>query len=394
MKQKHERFVIGKFCEFINHEVESDFMEHERRTSLSLVRILILVIGFSFASFVISDYSYYGTESELLITLALRGGAVVITIISSFLAASFKRFNHTLLLLTLTELAVFAIYLINMYTSALFGDSQQTSAPAISHFMSILILILAVFLIPNRWKNCLFASLIIIICYLIFCSVFLDHIDSPSLFQQGSYLGICFVCCAIFIYGRENSERKHFAAEKLLEFTAITDWLTGIYNRRRFEHVLGHWIKNKRHDPFCLVLFDIDNFKKVNDTFGHKAGDEVLVKTTEIVSSKIRDDDIFARWGGEEFVVLFGGINIDMGRELSERLRKAVENNPCGEAGTITISIGVVQYHRGENNENTESLENLVYRVDEKMYEAKKAGKNRVMAEITEACGSPHRDPQ
>jgi len=81
-------------------------------------------------------------------------------------------------------------------------------------------------------------------------------------------------------------------------------------------------------------------------------------------------------------VILFGGVESDMGKELAERLRKAVENNPCGEAGNITISIGVVQYHRDEKNEEGESLENFVKRADEKMYEAKKAGKNRVVADV------------
>jgi diguanylate cyclase (GGDEF)-like protein len=378
MKYSHERFIIGKLCEFKNREVEADFMEYEKATSLGLVRILILVLGFSFASFAVSDYYYYGTANELFVSLALRGAAIIITIVSSFLAASFKRFDHTLLLITFTELAVFVVYLLNLYASVLFANSQQIGTPAITHFMSILVLILAVFLIPNRWKNCLFASFFIATIYLIFCSVFQGQDDSPSVLQQGLHLGICLVSCAIFIYGKASSERKHFAAEKLLELMSITDWLTGIYNRRRFEYVLGLWIKNMRHDPFCLLLFDIDDFKKVNDTFGHKAGDEVLIKTVETVSSKIRDDDIFARWGGEEFVILFGGINIDMGKELAERLRKAVENNPCGEAGKITISIGVVQYDRSDSNE---SLENFVKRVDEKMYEAKKAGKNKVVAE-------------
>jgi len=381
MKYSHERFIIGKLCEFRNREVESDFMEYEKTTSLGLVRILILVLGFSFASFAVSDFYYYGTASELFISLALRGAVIIITIISSFLAASFKRFDHTLLLVTLTELAVFLVYILNLYASSLFASSRQTDTPAITHFMSILVLILAVFFIPNRWKNCLFANLFILTFYLIFCSVFLGQDGSPSLLQQGLHLGICILCCAIFIYGKANSERKHFAAEKVLEFMSITDWLTGIYNRRRFEYVLALWIKNMRHDPFCLLLFDIDDFKKVNDTLGHKAGDEVLVKTANIVSSKIRDDDIFARWGGEEFVVLFGGIDIGMGQELAERLRKAVEDNHCGEAGKITISIGAVQYRRGENSESNESLEDFVKRVDEKMYEAKRAGKNRVAVE-------------
>ena len=374
MKFEHERYSINKLCEFENLEVESDFMDYEKATNLVIVRILMLVMGIAFALFAISDYLYYGKESRFFISLAYRGAALLITVVASFLAAAFKRYNRTLLLITLTELAVFAIYLLNLY-------SQQTHAPAVTHFMSVLILILTVFLIPNRWKNCLFAGLFIITCYLIFCFVFLGQIDSPSIPQQGLYLGICFVFCAIFIYGRENSERKHFAVEKLLESMTITDWLTRINNRRHFEHILGLWIKNKRHDPFCLLLFDIDDFKKVNDTFGHKAGDEVLVKTTDIVSSKIRDDDIFARWGGEEFVVLFRGINIDMGKELAERLRKAVEDNPCGEAEKVTVSIGVVEYHRDKDKENDESLENFVKRADEKMYEAKRAGKNRVAAE-------------
>jgi two-component system, cell cycle response regulator len=381
MESRHERYAINKFCEFKDREVESDFMEYEKTTSLGIVRILILIMGFSFALFVISDYYYYGKESGFYFSLALRCAALIITIVSSFFAVSFKRYDRTLILITLTELAVFIIYLLNLYASIFSASGRQAGEPAITNFMSVLILILAVFLIPNRWKNCIFAGIFIITSYLIFCSVFLSHVDLPSVLQQGLYLGICLVSCAIFIYGRENSERKHFAAEKLLELMTITDWLTGIYNRRRFEYILNLWIKNKRHDPFCLLFFDIDDFKIVNDTYGHKAGDEVLVKTTSVVSSKIRDDDIFARWGGEEFVVLFSGISIDMGRELAERLRKAVENNPLSEAEKVTISIGVVQYRRGENNVGNESIEDFVARADEKMYDAKRAGKNMVKAE-------------
>jgi len=381
MEFKHEQYAINKFCEFKNREAESDFMEYEKATSLGIVRILIVVMGFSFALFAVSDYYYYGKESEFFISLGLRGAALIITVVSSFLAASFKRYNRTLILITLTELAVFAIYLLNLYAGVLFASAQQAGEPAISHFMAVLVLILTVFLIPNRWKNSLFAGFFIIACYLIFCSVFLGYTDSPSLPQQGLYLGICLVSCAIFIYGRENSERRHFAAEKLLELITITDWLTGINNRRHFERILSLWIKNKRHDPFCLLFFDIDDFKNVNDTYGHKTGDEVLVKTVNVVSSRIRDEDIFARWGGEEFVILFGGVDSGMGEELAERLLKAVENNPCGEAGKVTISIGVVQYRRDEGNENDESMENFVKRADEKMYEAKRGGKNRVSAE-------------
>jgi diguanylate cyclase (GGDEF)-like protein len=159
---------------------------------------------------------------------------------------------------------------------------------------------------------------------------------------------------------------------------SITDRLTGIYNRGRFEYILDLWIRNMRHDPFCLLLYDIDDFKKVNDHMGHAVGDQVLVETSKIISASIRDDDIFARWGGEEFVILFSGTKIERAAELAERLRKAVESNPCGEAGKITISIGVVEYRRGEPA--GETIPDFFKRVDAKMYEAKQSGKNRVVA--------------
>jgi diguanylate cyclase (GGDEF)-like protein len=162
---------------------------------------------------------------------------------------------------------------------------------------------------------------------------------------------------------------------------SITDKLTGIYNRGRFEYVLGLWIKNMRHDPFCMIMIDIDDFKKINDNFGHNAGDQVLFNTTTIISANIRDDDIFARWGGEEFVILFGSTTINRATELAERLRVAISNNEYGEAGKITISIGVAQYRR------TESLLEFINRADSKMYEAKKAGKNKVISEELATAG-------
>jgi diguanylate cyclase (GGDEF)-like protein len=270
-------------------------------------------------------------------------------------------------MITLTELTVFAIYLLNLY-------NQRTEEPAVQ-FMTVMLFILTVFLIPNRWKNCLLAACVVWISYIVFCTIVSDPSVSPPLIQRGIYLGVCLVFCAIFIFGRESSQRKHFAAEKLLEFVSITDMLTGIYNRNRFEYVLSLWIKNNRHNPFCLIFFDIDDFKKANDTFGHNAGDQVLRRIAEVVSSSIRDNDIFARWGGEEFVVLFESVDLELAVKLAERLRKAVETYPFDKPEKVTISIGAVEYRKGE------SMSDFIDRADQKMYEAKRAGKNQVVFE-------------
>ena len=373
MEYKYEHYDLNILCRFVNKNIESGFREYERNASLNIVRFMLLLYGIVFVGFGYSDYYFCGGGRSLYISLGLRGIALVITIIAFSLAGTIKKYSCTQLLISLTELVIFLIYLLNLYNLNANEYSLQ--------FMSVMLFILAVFLIPNLWLNSLVTGIIIWGSYIVYSAVFEPFDTSPSILQRILYLGICLLSCAIFIYGREKSRRRQFASEKLLEYMTITDRLTGIYNRNRFEHVLGLWIKNMRHDPFCLVLFDIDNFKAVNDNFGHNAGDQVLMEISEVVSANIRDDDIFARWGGEEFVILYAYTSLEHATEFAERLRKAVEANSSEAAGTVTISMGVVQYRRGKTNADNESLAAFVDRADKKMYEAKKAGKNRVVAE-------------
>jgi hypothetical protein len=271
MEYKHERFRLNKYCEFKNREVESEFMEYEKTASLNILRFLILVMGFTFAIFAVSDFINHRDSNNIITILALRAGGLAIALSAFFIAGKFKRYDNTLLMITVSELAIFGIYLLTLF-------HQKTSDPALQ-FMSVMLHILTIFLIPNRWKNCMITGCIILLSYIIFCSIFYSHVQSPSLLQRALYLFICLFSCAIFIYGKESLERKHFAAEQLLIFMSITDGLTGIYNRRRFEQILSSWIRSIRHDPFCLVLCDIDDFKIVNDSLGHNAGDEVLIST-------------------------------------------------------------------------------------------------------------------
>ena len=367
VEYKQERFTIDRLCEFRNREVESDFMAREKIVSLKFTRVLMLFLGFAFALFIFLDYYFYGIEGDLPAFLGLCGATLFVIIITFLLSGKIERYDHIFLMISLTQLIVFALYLIKLYSQESFESFLQ--------FMIVLLFIMAVFIIPNKWKNSLIAGCIILAAYLFFAAFCLNIPEPPTIIERGICLAICLVSCAIILYERETSRRKHYAAEQLLEFLSMTDRLTGIYNRGRFEHILNLWIKNMRHDPFCLLFVDIDNFKRVNDCFGHCVGDQVLKETTEIITANIRDDDIFARWGGEEFVILFGSTTLERATELAERLRKAVEGHNCGDAGIVTISIGVVKYHREE------SVPDFLNRADEKMYEAKKAGKNMVVAE-------------
>jgi len=159
---------------------------------------------------------------------------------------------------------------------------------------------------------------------------------------------------------------------------ALTDPLTGLFNRRYFLALSVQECERSRryHHPLSLMLMDIDDFKRVNDTYSYTVGDQVLVAVTELCAARLRKSDVFCRWGGEEFMVLLPETNLEDAREIAERLREQVFCTPIEtETGqvSVSISIGVA-----ELNDQYSDLDGMRAEVDEALHLAKKAGKNRV----------------
>ncbi|MEO5358116.1 MAG: diguanylate cyclase [Nitrospirae bacterium YQR-1] len=165
-----------------------------------------------------------------------------------------------------------------------------------------------------------------------------------------------------------ESERKMF------QDLACKDPLTTIYNRKKFEDELEKEIvRTERYKTgLTLIIFDIDHFKSINDTYGHQAGDAVLVELTEIVSANVRKTDIFARYGGEEFVVITPETTLVGATELAEKLREMVQNYNFSHVGHVTCSFGVSEYL------GSESAHTLIKKADYALYIAKNKGRNRV----------------
>ncbi|QAR32501.1 sensor domain-containing diguanylate cyclase [Geovibrio thiophilus] len=158
-----------------------------------------------------------------------------------------------------------------------------------------------------------------------------------------------------------------------LEKMASTDELTGLLNRRAFENEFrrAESFADRNGTVFSIILFDLDGFKAINDTCGHSTGDEILKKVTLTAAEKIRQVDVFARWGGDEFIILaYGGEEI--AAAIAERIRCGIDIISCGGAPKITASCGVAKYIPGEN------MDSLIKRADEALYLAKKSGRNRV----------------
>jgi diguanylate cyclase (GGDEF)-like protein len=164
---------------------------------------------------------------------------------------------------------------------------------------------------------------------------------------------------------------------KQVHHLAITDALTGIFNRRHFFELAGREFERARRlsRPLVLVMCDIDNFKLVNDTYGHLVGDQVLRIVAERCRKNLREVDLLGRYGGEEFVALLTEVTCERGREVGERLRASVEAPSYvvdEQEVSVSNSVGVADIT------DCSSLEILIHRADQALYQAKQMGRNRV----------------
>ena len=176
----------------------------------------------------------------------------------------------------------------------------------------------------------------------------------------------------------ESARRALEEKNRQLELLAVTDGLTGLYNRKKLDAILAdQFARFRRHRrPFALLMLDLDNFKSINDSYGHVAGDEVLKVVAATLKQSVRTVDYVARYGGEEFVVVLVETPLGAALEVAERIRAVVEvrrSNAGSATIPITVSLGVAHSREGDDDP-----EKLLFRADHALYEAKRAGRNQV----------------
>ena len=167
--------------------------------------------------------------------------------------------------------------------------------------------------------------------------------------------------------------------QKQMYESALRDGLTKAFNKKYFTDRLESELTFalRHQSPLVLVMFDIDHFKKVNDTHGHQAGDLVLSEISTLLTGALRAEDVFARYGGEEFAVICRGTDLTQASVVGERMRKAVEKHRFVHEGTpipVTISVGIA----GLPDEAVKDATDLVSRADKALYQSKHGGRNRV----------------
>jgi len=183
---------------------------------------------------------------------------------------------------------------------------------------------------------------------------------------------IAMIIPAIIGHRLINRQEKLFGKIRQI---SEEDYLTKLYNRRMICQAINSEINrfNRYNQGFSLVFLDIDHFKKINDTMGHEAGDQVLVEISKSLKKTSRGSDIVGRWGGEEFIIICPETSLDGASKLAENLRTQIESIEITGLRRITASFGVVAYMKGE------TMTNVVSRVDGALYSAKNTGRNKVV---------------
>ncbi len=201
-----------------------------------------------------------------------------------------------------------------------------------------------------------------------------EHIEGVVKLRNGDFIKIGR---AIFKFIASNNIEAAYHDE-IYRLTTI-DGLTQVFNRRYFEDTIERELSRSRRytRPLSLVMIDIDHFKRINDNFGHLAGDAVLKEVASVVKSRTRREDVFARYGGEEFALLLPEIDTRGAVALAEKVRKLIEKHEFvfdGERISVTISAGVATVQK-----KGELPAEVIGRADEKLYAAKQGGRNRVL---------------
>ena len=359
-------YKLNILGEFKDKDVENVFMEREVKKGLTLIRYVVLLSAVVNLLFGITDYLFLKSIMGVLcLDYAVRIAILALAIIMFIFMNRVK--NIKAIGVLTCSLALF------MYGSHLFVATYFTPVNIMYETFNLVILSTCLFLIPNRWVINLASMLVFLILYIIMVPHLCTQTGLGDRIITLAYLFWNTIVISVLFYRINMYKRNQFSKELHLGLIADTDHLTKLYNRKAFDDILEGFCTN--NTIFSFIIFDIDDFKLINDTYGHVVGDDVIVSITKDVKNIMRKDDIVARWGGEEFVILMPGVNLPEATELAKRVKEQISLIRYNIIKhSITCSFGVTSFIVGDNSKS------IIIRADHLLYLAKEHGKDKVVA--------------
>jgi len=260
------------------------------------------------------------------------------------------------------------MYLLHEYIAVHFAPVDL-----IFEVLDLVIMTFCLFIIPNRWITNICTAASFIIIFVVFTPYTIPALREGTKILIALYLFSHVLVVSMLIYRINVQKRVNYFQQLQLEALAKTDVLTNSPNRAACDKTLNHMCGSR--SDFSLIIFDIDNFKRINDTYGHIAGDEEIIRIIDTVKGVIREDDIVARWGGEEFIIILPRTTLITATEIANRIKEfiaEIEHEKNKER--VTASFGVTEFKQGDETKS------IINRADQLLYLAKNYGKNRVVA--------------
>lgn len=341
--------------------MSNSFIKLKKILILCACSVFLLFLLFSLADYVAGGYTLFFK------ILTIRLISIAVMSLFYFIFGRFKSYRSCTLTITVQELFFIVSYFVII--------SQYHNMSFALKCMDMIIILTLYFFIPNNWLNSLIVSLALVITFAVYCKInSANFLEKSNFLAGGCYITIAFVINAFNSYRTHFYKRSQFYDNLMLKNLLNTDALTGACTRIKFDQELKEHIERTLNSNyiFSIAIFDIDNFKRINDTYGHLVGDEILSGIADIVDANKRPNDILTRWGGEEFIIVFPSTELSNAAKISERLRIKIAEAVFSIDESVTCSFGVTEYQ----SEDTEAA--LISRADKFLYDAKANGKNTI----------------
>ncbi len=363
-ENKNESIRWGQFK---NKSLEREYYNAEFARKFHDNIAVIFLASFIYFLFIIPEYFIIQNSRDFLLVLTCRSSVVLLLFI---LYIRFKLAKDYFKLIYWV-----AAYEVIIAISFIYISSKFEPPNFLIQSFGLMVIILGTFLVNNQWLYTNFIAIFIASGYSIFAFIYFEDLLFSDFLAGLIHIALVIFLTSISSLRINNYRRMQYLSNKELLRMAQTDALTGIYNKDTFNKEYARLADQalKNNQKLAVVIFDIDKFKEINDQFGHLTGDDVLVSLTARVQKNIKERDIFARWGGEEFVVIFPDEDLKGATICAERLRKVIADQPFDKAGHISCSFGVASF-KGESDSNV-----ILKRADDRLYQAKNSGRNKVM---------------
>lgn len=372
------KIIVGSISIFVSILFLLSFISRFKRIELSVLGLLFLTQGLNvlFSTKIIEIYFYYPMLKQYILAFAFFFFPVGIALFMDKSIVSKVPFN-----LIKKIWQIHLIYLLGTIFGSILGLFELPSTyeffDIFYNFITLPILTIFViyyFFKGNKETKIITFSFFIISLYWIYSTLIAAGLVPWEEYPTDIAVFLCLILLSYSMVNKLNYTRELEEAKEELTKLSITDYLTKLHNRKEIDRVLQNNENTfKRYgDVFSVILLDLDDFKKVNDTYGHLVGDKVLIETATLLKTFTRQTDIVGRWGGEEFIFICPKTNLEEAFTLAQNLRDKLSSHQFETIGNKCASFGVTAFKEND------SISELLSRVDDAMYLAKTKGKNRV----------------